>query len=88
MGRGDMSLQRSLSKPMKQYPSIREPKMIKELPLGVSALKATDSISFEEIDALKQEAEVEASFFEVLYQEDVNALSEVSTHGILTILKD
>ena len=76
MKRGDMSLQRTLSKAKKKDSTSVGPS--KKLPVGVEAANAANAISDEELWMLKKQANEQVKHFEILHHSDVSTLSQVS----------
>ena len=77
MKRGDISLQRTLSRSVKNAISISE--NFSELPVGLHRLVAMDVMSPEELRSLTRWAESKATTYQVLYENHVSNMSKVST---------
>ena len=74
--RCDLSLQRNLSRSIKNAISIGE--NFSELPVGLHRMVAMDVMSPEELRSLTRGAELKATTYEVLYESHVSNLSHVS----------
>ena len=74
--RGDLSLERTLSRSVKNAILISE--NFSELPVGLHRIVAMDVMSPEELQSLTRWAESKATTYEILYESHVSNLSQVS----------